>query len=184
MKKIKNKRQRSDVGGLLSDVFIVHKVRGRLQLISQPKPKRRKATPKQEAMRTRFRSAMQYAEKVAADPEAAALYAQRITFRHRTIRMVAVRDYMNPPEIKSATLFNDDLLIEAVDDFMVVEVHVELRDGHGRPVESGDAVLHPLRIHDWNYRISEKTAGLSVLEACITAKDRPGNEAKLVVKIK
>ncbi|HNP77969.1 MAG: hypothetical protein U0289_04475 [Cyclobacteriaceae bacterium] len=184
MNKIRRRRRPSDIGGILGEVFILRKVRGQLQLISRPRPKPKKATPMQAEMRDKFRLAMQYAQHVASDPEAAALYALRITAKHTTVRMVALRDYMNPPVIHGATMEGERIRIRATDDFMVKEVYVKLKDEAGGVIAEGEAVHDPLHNDYWNFRMSREVGALPALTVRISAWDRPGNSAKMTVQFR
>lgn len=183
MKKIRKRRRRSEVGGVLSEVFIVRKVRGQMQLISRPRPKRRKPTPKQKAMRDRFRMATQFAAKMASDPESVALYARGITSKHTTIQMVALRDFMNPPKIHDVVLKGPVIHIHATDDFMVTEVLIMIMDGRGRIVESGNAVSDPEMKDYWTYKMSADVARHPKIAIRVSAYDYPKNRTGLVVRV-
>jgi hypothetical protein len=178
MKKAKKNQRPEDIG----EIFIIRKVRGQLQLIRRPRTKPKRPTAKQIRMRNRFKLATEYASQVAADQEAASLYVPRITSRYPTVRMVALRDFMNPPVIHSATLASDHIRIHVTDDFMVTQVKVKIIDKNKRMVAEGEAVRDTRYDAWWNFSMSPKVAALSNFFVKIEARDRPGNWVELVVQ--
>jgi hypothetical protein len=152
--------------------------------------KNAKATEQQEKVRDLFAAAAGYATGAISDPKLKAQYQKKAkTKAGRTAYNVAFRDYLKAPVVKSIDTstykgtVGTAIVIDARDDFRVVEVFVSIKTAAGVLVEEGNAILDPIDRNKWIYKATQNNATLagSVIQA--TAKDLPGNKGTLEIAI-
>ncbi len=139
----------------------------------------------QQHVRERFRLAAAYATQVQADPVRAAFYASFVN-RTRSLRVVAMTDYLTPPEVLGLETgayggaVGDPIVVRAVDDGAVVGVRVTLRDGAGAVLEQGAATA---TTGLWTYAATTAVAAGTVVAVEAVATDRPGNTGSKTVTV-
>ena len=126
----------------------------------------------QVAHRERFRTAVAYANRVGADPEARLVYEEAARRQDGVPFRLMLADAMHPPIVKAVDLSqfqgmaDDPIYIQACDDFSVVSVRVTITDAEGTCLEKGDAIpVSPLG-ERWVYRLQGTIP--SDTRACIT----------------
>lgn len=121
----------------------------------------------------RFAQAMAYAKRQMQDPALKDAYLHAARRRGLPSAFnTAVADYFHGPEITAVGVQEGVLHIQAVDDFMVARVRVQLLDAAGEVAAVGDA--EPLSgALEWVYGLP---AGVPVAKVVITATDLAGNE--------
>ena len=161
---------------------VVLKNYGNVTIISNfPDMSRVKLTSKQKEENQKFREASAYAHSQMLDPIAKAAYKAKTSGLQRAYN-IAMADYYHPPEIKeiNTSMFRgepDDLIIiQAMDDFKVVRVSVEIYNDEGTILDTGDAVQTGEWI--WNYHSVESFDSIKGLEIVAYAWDKPGNRAQ------
>ncbi|OQP52825.1 hypothetical protein A4H97_24305 [Niastella yeongjuensis] len=145
-----------------------------------------KPTEKQELVRERFFAAAGYATGAIADPNIKAQYQKRAKAKSGvTAYNVAFRDFLKAPVVKQidTTKYNgtpgSTIVINATDDFRVIEVAVSIKTAAGVLVEEGNAILNPINRNEWTYAATQNNAALAGSIILATAKDLPGNKGTL-----
>ncbi len=184
-KRIEKRKDKSEVGSMFGERVTITKVNNRLVVKNRPKRdgKKRKLTANEIAQRERFQEASRYAIAVQRDEQLNALYSSRIRGKYESAYTVALADFHNAPKI-SAIVVNerevagkDEIVIKAIDDFMVVRVSVEIRTADNTLIEKGEASqTNKNHRGRWFYipAIAQPTQkGMKIIAA---AFDRPGNK--------
>ncbi len=182
MSKIQNNPVLKGASGMLGDVVVFREIRGTLIMANRPKKPKGPQTEQQKQFRMRFLRAVQYAKKQVANPVMKAEYATGVTLKKFAPYVVAVTDYLTPPEIHEVTtsgytgVVGDAILVRATDDFKVVGVHVSVVAPQGNLIEFGEAILQPDTYDDWRYSITVENGpvppGTTIV---VTARDLAGN---------
>jgi hypothetical protein len=180
MTKIKNNVLLRGLSGMFGDQIVYRKVRGQMLMCNRP-TKRNVLTPHQEAVKSRFKDAVQYAKGQIATPATKAEYAAGITEKLTSAYAVAVTDYLKAPEIKFIDVaaykgvIGNKISIKAVDDFKVASVTVEIKTSAGVVIESGAAVLDAGQTIQYSYAVTKANAAFAGSKVTVTVKDKPGN---------
>jgi len=152
--------------------------------------KNAKPTEQQEKVRDLFAAAAGYATGAITDAKLKAQYQKKAkTKSGRTAYNVAFRDYLKAPVVKSidTSMYKGSvgtkIVIDARDDFRVVELFISIKTAAGVLVEEGNAILDPVDRNKWIYTATQNNAALtgSIIQA--TAKDLPGNKGNLEITI-
>ncbi len=179
------RKDKTDVGGIFGESVTVRKVNNRVVVKNRPKRngKKRKLTENEIAQRERFQQASRYASAVQHDALLNALYATRKRGKYESAYTVALADFHNAPKIsalavnKREVAGNDEIQINASDDFMVIRVSIEMFAADDSLIERGEATQKSKkRIDGWFYipAIAQPTKpGMKIIAA---AYDRPGNK--------
>lgn len=144
------------------------------------------ATDRQKAVRERFAAASLYAKGAMTDPELKKEY-QKKAKDGATAFNAAFRDYLTAPQVKQIS--TDEytgtagslIVVEARDDFRVVEVKVSIRNAAGVLIEEGNALLNTIDRNKWSYTATVDNALLAGCRIMATALDNPGNKGTLEV---
>ena len=180
MSKIKNNPLLKGASGMLGNVIVYREVRGNVIMANRPK-RSGVLTEHQEAAKSKFLRAVQYAKKQLADPVTRAEYEAGITERKFSAFTVALTDFLTPPKVSMIDVsrynggIGDVLAITAFDDFKVTSVQVTVTAGTGDVLEQGEAQLQPDTIDDWRYATTVANAALPGTKVTITVRDKPGN---------
>jgi hypothetical protein len=144
-----------------------------------PRTASKKRTPAQIAHQERFRVASAYGCEATADPALRARYQAHATRANRSVRQIAMRDYMHPPIVAHIDLASflarpgDVIWIDARDDTAVSSVDVTLRKGGNAILEQGAAeAVGGL----WRYTVRGPLPSDEVITVEATARDLAGNE--------
>ncbi|NJK94258.1 MAG: hypothetical protein HC905_04345 [Bacteroidales bacterium] len=164
---------------------IVFKRYGDRTIVSKmPDMSRVKKSVKQQAENNKFREAALYARTQMANPTSKAEYTTRIKGMQRAYN-IAIADFYTPPEIKKVDtrefFKSKKLTINAVDDFKVVKVSVEIYDSNDTLIERGDAL--ELAEFLWEYALTKEYKSEEPYKLAITAWDKPGNTAVFKTEI-
>lgn len=166
--------------GALSKQFVLKQYGDVTIVTAYPDMSKVKKTEKQKKENQKFRHAMAYARAQMKDPTAKAAYKARAKGLQKP-HNVAIADFYNPPEIRSIRARNfqghqgDVILINAIDDFMVVKVSLEVTDSYATLLETGDA--QQINKWNWKYQLQHTYETLASLHVTATAWDKPGNMA-------
>lgn len=94
---------------------------------------------------------------------------------------VAVADFLNVPVIRKINLeeysggqVGEEITVSAMDDFMVKEVTVEIRQADDSLVEKGTALVEPNGL-DWKYKTESVNASPAGSRVIVRVSDLPGN---------
>jgi hypothetical protein len=145
-------------------------------------------TEKQEEVRDKFSAAVQYARGVIANPELRKQY-QKKADPGKSAYNVAFRDYRKAPKVRHIDPGNytgspgSTVVVNAKDDFRVVEVTVTIRNAAGALVEQGKAVLDTIDYNLWIYTATQQNASLAGSIISAVARDLPGNKGTLEVTL-
>jgi hypothetical protein len=137
-------------------------------------------TPARLANQQKFRDAAAYGRAVQADPALALPYAAQARARGVAPYHVALKDFLNPPQILEVdlTLLGTDagrpVRIRAVDDFEVVQVWFCIRTVEEVLIETGPAALDQAS-GDWVYLTQTQLVPQKNLIVEATAGDRPAH---------
>lgn len=168
--------------------MLVFRQRGNKTFISK-RPRRKETfdTPKQSAVKERFKEAVVYAKSVLLDPDLKAEYEAR-TSGNQTAYNMALCDYFKAPEIKTVNYAGytgkagDTISIRATDDFKVASVQLSILDSTGAELESGAAQLSASGL-DWIYTAKKANANLAGCKLSLKAFDLPGNVGSLEIEL-
>ena len=101
--------------------------------------------PRRRPHNERFRQGAIYAQKVLAVPEDRAVYEAKAAGTTGTAFSMAVRDFLNLPEVEDVDLsaytgaVGDRVAVTATDDMAVTGLHVRIEQMDGTLVEEGEA---------------------------------------------
>jgi len=183
MRAMKNK---TEVGGMWGEKVDVTKVNGRLVVQNRPKRKvTADPTAAQTAVVKKFREAASWAKGQVDQLSEKAIYTTGITEKNSSAYVVAMRDYLNAPEVEFIKdgdylgAIGDPIIIKATDDFLVTRVKVIITDASGTRLEQGDAVQDLQKKFLWEYSATAANVTLSGTKITAIAFDRAGNETSL-----
>jgi hypothetical protein len=137
---------------------------------------------KQQEQRERFVHATQYAKDQMKNPDLKAAYDEKAKKKgYPSGYNVAVADFFNAPVVEQLDVsayhgeIGDPIRIEALDDFKVEKVEVEILNQDGSPIESGPAVQQSDSM-EWLYQASTANADITGDKVLVKVFDLPGNE--------
>jgi hypothetical protein len=148
--------------------------------------RKRKPTPQQNKITSKFSEAVKYARAVLETPELKKLYTAR-DYKSRGVYQLAFRDAFHAPEVSAINieryhgLAGDEVPICATDNFKVKSVLVTIIDAEGNVLEQGEAV-ESFGI-SWLYESTIDNAAPKGCTVRATARDLPGNEGSLELVI-
>ncbi|MBS1976324.1 MAG: hypothetical protein JST46_03075 [Bacteroidetes bacterium] len=183
---------KSVLSGMLSESVTVRSVRNQTVIKSRRQPRvslEGVDRSRQALARARFNAAAQYAKAQISIPESRALYMTGLTAQKRTAYLVAMTDFLHSPETNFTNIrgyrgrIGDAIVINAVDDFKVTKVDVEILDAAGAIIEEGAAVNNPGKPGEWTYAATVVNSNLSGTKLRAIAYDHAGNtgEAEVVL---
>jgi hypothetical protein len=172
--------------GMFGNAMVVKMVRGKYQLANRPSTSRNKtSTPDQDAVKARFLKATQYAKvhaKLAKDKKPTD-YTEGITANKHSVYLVAMSDFLNPPEIQGieapdySGAIGETIQVSATDDFRVMGVKVTITDGNGARLESGDAVIEDEQTpYLWTYKTTVANSAVAGTVIRAVAIDKAKNK--------
>ncbi len=168
----------------------VYRKRGNDTIIARMPTINKDAVPTDKQTQTRdlFSDATSYASGVLASPDLKKEYEKKLT-PGKTAYNLAVRDYLKPPVVKKIDVSNykgtvgSVIVVNAKDDFRVVQVKVSVHSSTGVLVEEGNAILDPVKRRLWNYTATQNNATPTGSVISATATDRPGHSASLKITV-
>lgn len=180
MAKIK-KLKPSDLSALTSSAIVVQKVRGQLVVSKPTIPRESKSAKKLEA-NERFAEGNSYAKHILEQPGMKELYARGINHKNASAHTIALRDYLNAPEIHyiNVARYTGEpgslISIKATDDFEVTAVDVSIHSADGKLLEKGAAEHSKRKASMWYYRSTVTNPEVKGTIVKVSAFDRPENE--------
>jgi hypothetical protein len=180
MSKILNNPIMKGASGMLGDVVVYRELRGKLVMANRPKRRQGVLTPAQELAKSRFLSAVRYANGQMADPVSKEYY-QLLKANFPSAYAAAVADYLKAPVVKLIDTAKyggavaDEILIKAVDNFKLTSVLVSIFGANGSLIEQGEPALLPNSIEDFVYKATVANQALAGTKILVTLRDRPGN---------
>jgi hypothetical protein len=138
-------------------------------------------TPAQLQTQERFRQAVLYGKMVMADPEEKALYEQEAEAEGKPIFSLMIADFFHAPSVDTIDLsgytgaVDDQIVVQADDDFDVESVDVAIMNTNGDLIESGAAVESPEDSGRWIYTATTAVDPGTDVRIAVTAADRPGS---------
>ncbi|WP_207425062.1 hypothetical protein [Pedobacter sp. SYSU D00535] len=187
MAKSKNNILTHGLSGLVGDLVVFRQRNGATIVANKPKQSTVPLSPEQILARKRFRSASAYAKAVVDDAAKSAIYQTSLK-RGSSIYVMAVTDYLTPPEIDDINLLGysgnigQQIILNALDDFTVTSVRVEIKNADGTVLEEGAAAQVGGSLQ-WIYTATKKNNTLPGSTIKITATDVPGNQTERVVTL-
>ncbi|CAN5354193.1 hypothetical protein BH09BAC3_BH09BAC3_09230 [soil metagenome] len=179
MSTIKNE---TELGGMLGESVSVRKVNGRVVLKNRPQRKTDIRSDKQLKYKKKFLLASQYANRQLDLEEARALYAAAAIGPRQTAYTVAVRDFLVAPTVEAINTseyhgqIGDQIVVTALDDFMVTKVKVTITSAAGNVIEEGEAGPDAEGVFPWVYKATVANPTLTGTKILAVAYDRPGNK--------
>jgi hypothetical protein len=168
--------------GRIGDEIVFRQV-GKRTVFSKRPRKSNVLSPNQQVQRDFFKNAVLFAKTMLLDP------AVRIDYENRAAQaglpsayVAAMTDYLKAPEINLlATDFytgavGSIIWITVLDAFKIQEMTVTLTDANGALIETGVALPEEGR---WKYVATQPNALVAGTKVIVTAKDRPGKEARV-----
>jgi hypothetical protein len=137
----------------------------------------------QKENQNKFKEAAKYAVMALADGEMAETYREEAKHCGTSARSVAVRDFLNAPQVEDIDLRAYDgragrkILVRASDDVGVTRVDVTIADEQGTILEQGAAELIAGKI--WKYVSTVSVPAGTTVSVGASAFDRPGHSAVL-----
>ncbi len=144
-------------------------------------------TPTQIAHRQLFLKATIFAKNIHTQPLLKSKYAQK-TGKGRSIYNLAVADFMKPPVVNSIDITNytghigDMIIVDAIDNFEVKSVKVNITAPDGTLVEEGNCTFDFLDIV-WKYEATVDTPAITGFVVTATAFDNPGHSGDDTVTV-
>ncbi len=141
----------------------------------------RDPTPKQEAVRSRFKLAALYGKTALADPQSKALYEAAAKEKGLSLFALAVADFFHEPAVQEVDLsaysgkVGERIGIQASDDFEVAGVEVAIRNAEGAVLEKGPAARNGSDTA-WTYTTTTEIPSGQSVSIEVTATDRPGHK--------
>ncbi|MBT9393964.1 hypothetical protein KLP40_12390 [Hymenobacter sp. NST-14] len=142
----------------------------------------------QQHYRRHFGAAARYGRAQQASAAGRAYYQPFVRpARFASVYSVALADFLKPPQIVAVEVgayrgqAGEQLRIQAHDPYGVTAVRLVLRDAAGRELEQGEA--EPEEGGWWSYTTICSHLPGAVRQVVVTARDRPGNAAELVVDL-
>jgi len=136
----------SQLSGMVGGELVFRRRKGETIVTARPQQDAtRQPTPAQAAQHERFRQGAIYAQKILAVPEDKAAYEARAAGTTGTAFSMAVRDFLNLPEVEDVNLnaytgaVGDQITVTATDDMAVTGLHVRIEQMDGTLVEEGEA---------------------------------------------
>lgn len=170
------------LAGVLGDVVI--KRYGRKFVIAKkPVFTHRIFSAAQKQNQGRFKEAAKYAVTALGDSETSEAYREEAKRCGTTARSIAVRDYLNMPQVEDIDLRAFDgrtkgkILVRASDDVAVMRVEVTISDQEGNVLEQGPAELLAGKI--WKYVSTISVPAGTTVTVGASAFDRPGHSGTL-----
>lgn len=151
-----------------------------------PGPSQRSGSAAQQQYRARFGAAAAYGRTQQASAEGRAYYQSFVAAgRFASVYQVALADFLKPPQLLAVETSNyqgqggAQLRIQAHDPHGVAVVWVRILNATGQVLEEGTAALEG---GDW-WAYQTTHSHLAARQLQVTAQDRPGNTAGLVVEL-
>ena len=165
--------------GSIGDMLVFKQQAGKTIIAKRPRKRETPPSEDQVKVNERFSEAVQYARGVINDDVRKAVYQLKARPGVSAYN-IALSDYCKAPEIKRANLSGytgkagEQILIRAIDDFMVKTVRVEILDSNLEPIEEGEAVLSENNL-DWIYTSQTLNPNPESSTIRVSASDLPGN---------
>jgi hypothetical protein len=146
---------------------------------AKPVARHHELTEPQKKHQRKFQHAILYGKSANANPALKEQYQAKAGEGESAFN-VAVADYMNAPDIENIDVTKytgqagSTILIEAIDDFMVVEVQVEIYNNEGTLVEQGNAVQQDI-VTEWLFTATVSNGSIAGDKIIVKAFDLPGN---------
>lgn len=168
MAKVKRNGMLFGLSGKLGNLVFSQMPDGSTRVSVKPDSRRRKGTQGQKDNRKAFREAAWRASAAAKDyPIYAELARERPMVNAYNI---ALADARKPPVIHCVERKEGVIRVQASDNVMVAQVHVEIRDAEGKLIEQGKAIR--VDTEWWEYTPAKQGA------VEVVAHDLPWNEAR------
>jgi hypothetical protein len=173
--------------GKFGNDLVLRCVKG-VSLMTKP-PDRSKTipTPAQEMQKDVFRAASAYAVDKLNDPLLKEAYLKAANGTCSAYNM-AMSDYFHPPRIKSVFTANykgnagETINVEALDNFMVVRVTLQLEDVNDIILESGECVHCGAGI-EWVYTVQNDHLPEQGQKIRVVAYDLPNHSCEVVINL-
>ena len=167
------------VSGKIGDQIVIRQRGGEIIVSQAPGKRTKELTEAQKAHLAEFQQAIIYGKSAMTDEATKAEYEEKAEGMKSAFN-VAVADFMHAPQIDEIDVSaytgakGDTIRVRAVDDFKVVQAHVEIYNSDGSLVEEGDAVQQENGL-DWVYTCTVDNTDTSGDKIVIKVSDKPGN---------
>ena len=168
--------------GKVGDLLVFRKQNGKTVVSKMPAKSSVPPTQLQKDVNTRFRLASKFAKQALLDPTLAAKYLQMAKKGQKPFN-AAFSDFFSQPELSNATgIYNGQvntvLGIDAIDNYDLKSVTLQIMDANDTLIEQGEAVLQFNGI-TFNYTCTVSQANPTGCKWVFTASDWAGNNSVL-----
>jgi hypothetical protein len=187
MPKLKDNYLLNGASGNMAKQYVYKKRGNTTHIAKMPKIRKdRQPTERQLEVRDLFGEASLYAKGAMANADLKKEYDKKAT-NGNTGYNVAFRDYLKAPRVKKIDtseyngIIGSTIVIHAKDDFRVASVKVSIHTAAGVLIEEGNAILNPVKLHQWIYTATQNNAAFTGCRVTAVAKDLPDNKGSLEV---
>jgi hypothetical protein len=166
----------------------VFRTRDNVSIMAHPAKKSNKVPGESQiAVRRRFKMASRWAKQALADPDTLAFY-QSVSDGMKTPYVMAVADYMRPPQVGSIDTsrysgnIGDRIIVDATDNIKVKSVTVAIKGKDGIMIETGPCV-EDLEADKWHYTATVNVPDLAGVIISAVALDTPNHPGELEVTL-
>jgi hypothetical protein len=177
------------LSGTLGKELVFRDWDGKTVVAKAPKKRKGDPTSQQAETQEKFLIASRYARSVIKRENKDLANAYAAVLRPRqNVYSRALEDFMSPPVVKSINTrtykgaAGDLIVINALDDFRVASVRVEIYAANGTLLEEGNAEPSPDDIY-WTYKATQANSPLAGSKIIAIATDVPRNEGTLEVTL-
>ena len=171
---------------LIAKQKVIKTRNGKMYLSNKPRIRKdRVPTKNQKMAQEKFKRCSIYAQRANRDEDTRKKY-KAMAAENQSAYNVAFRDAYHSPEVKSIITdgyqgrVGDIVIIEAIDDFKVISVKVEIYDAKNKLLENGDAVIDP-EGSNWIYYLEKENGNVDGFKIKAIAFDIPGNEGTMEI---
>lgn len=166
--------------------FVVKEFKDGRQVLANLPRERKKHSPEQKKHLDHFQEAKDYAKHVKKRSALREQYERGAKGTTLNWQNLAIRDFMNPPEISEIGVDfyagepGEVIRIRATDDFKVVSVSVKITGANRKVIEKGEAQARGKR-GLWRFFTTTKNPQPKGTEIKVTAVDFAGNDVTAVL---
>lgn len=170
----------SHLSGSIGNQITIRQTGGNTIVSKKQRKSRKRISAKQVEVKVIFKDATHRAMRLLKDPDMKDFY-ESIKGPGQTAYNMAVKDVINPPEIKDirTDLYSgkagEQIIIRAIDVFRVYRVTVSICSEDGVLIEQGNAIV-ARNGKDWTYTTTKANKVLKGAKIQAEAEDVPGNK--------
>jgi len=186
MAKVRNNLVIHGLSGMLGKQLVIRRQKDGSFVVGAAPKRSDSATlsDAQKAQRQRFRDAVVYARGARGAPE----YQEAAKARKTSAHLVAVADFLHPPEIEAIDASGytgaagQRITITAIDDVRVKTVGVLISTEDGTFIEKGAAVISPENPSQWTY-MATAAASSETVKIVVDVADLAGHVTEKTAQV-